>query len=171
MTGMVIGYDPGGDGKHGLARATVRDGNIVDVTTKTVDTVEDAVASILNIETLLGLGVDTLTCWGTGPHGWRPADRWLRHRYPKVQKSVVAPNSLYGAMSLNGMAALVAARQAFPDVFVTETHPKVLYYAQFNECYSFKDPNTALMNKRLSRLFAVDVVPRNGAPPVFLDTD
>ena len=69
ITGTVIGYDPGGDGKHGLARATVRDGSIVDVATKTVETVEDVVASILSTETLLGIGVDTLTCWGTGPHG------------------------------------------------------------------------------------------------------
>lgn len=161
MTGTVIGYDPGGDGKHGLARATVRAGNIVDCATETVDTVEKVVASILSTAILLGLGVDTLTCWGTGPHGWRPADRWLRHRYPEVQKSIVAPNSLYGAMSINGMAALVASRQEFPDVFVTETHPKVLYYAQFGECYSFKGSNISLMNKRLSRLLAVDVVPRN----------
>ena len=160
-TGTVIGYDPGGDGKHGLARATVRGGSIVNVATKTVETVEDVVASILTIERLLGIGVDTLTCWGTGAHGWRPADRWLRHRYPKVRQSVVAPNSLYGAMSLNGMAALVAARQAFPDAFVTETHPKVLYYAQTKQSYSFNGSNASLMNKRLSRLLAVDVLPRN----------
>ena len=161
MTGTVIGYDPGGDCKHGLARATVRDGDIVSVTTKTLRNVEDVVASILDIETPLGVGIDTLTCWGTGRSGWRPADRWLRQRYPDVQNSIQAPNSLYGAMSVSGMALLVAVRQAFPGIFVTETHPKVLYHTQFNQRYDYNGPNTSVMNKRLSRLLAVDVAPQN----------
>ena len=129
MTGTVVGYDPGGNGKHGFARATVRDGEIVCVTTKTLQTAEDVVRSILGGEKPLGLGVDTLTCWSTGRSGWRPADCWLRQRYPAVKKAIVAPNSLFGAMSVNGMAVLLTVRQAFPGIFVTETHPKVLYYA------------------------------------------
>ena len=36
-------------------------------------------------------------------------------------------------MSVNGMAVLLAVRQAFPDIFVTETHPKVLCYALLEE--------------------------------------
>ena len=161
MTGTVFGYDPGGNGKHGLARATVRDGSILNVTTETLHHVEDVVTSILNIETPLGLGIDTLTCWSTGPSGWRPADHWLRRHYRDVQNSVVAPNSLYGAMSLSGMASLVAVRQAFPDIFVTETHPKVLYYQLFKEPYDYNGPKISVMNKRLSRLLAVDVAPQN----------
>ena len=161
MTGTVVGYDPGGNWKHGLARATVRDGDIVSVTTETLRHVEDVVASILDIETPLGLGIDTLTCWGTGRGGWRPADRWLRQRYPDVQKSILAPNSLYGAMSVSGMAVLVAVRQACPGIFVTETHPKVLYYARFNQPRDFKGPNTSVMNNRLSFLLGVDVAPQN----------
>ena len=152
MTGTVVGYDPGGNCTHGLAQATVRDGNIVNVTTKTLCNVEDVVVSIR--------GIDTLTCWGTGHSGWRPADRWLRKQYPEVQKSVQAPNSLRGAMSVSGMALLVAVRQAFADVFVTETHPKVLYHT-FNQHYEYKDPNISVMNKCLSRLLAVDVEPQN----------
>ena len=163
MTGTVVGYDPGGNCKHGLARATVRDGDIVCVTTETLPTVENVVALICNIETpLLGLGIDTLTCWSTGCSGWRPADRWLRHRYPDVQNSIQSPNSIYGAMSVNGMAVLVAVREKFPDIFVTETHPKVLYYALFKKCYRYKGPNTSVMDKCLSRLLNdVDVAPQN----------
>ena len=161
MTGIVIGYDPGGNGKHGVARATLRDGDILSVTTTTCNVVEDVVASIVNNETPLGLGVDTLTCWATGHNGWRPADRWLRQRYDCVQNSVVAPNSLYGAMSLSGMALLVTVRQAFPDLFVTETHPKVLYYTQFNERYDYTGPNASVMDKRLRQLLAANVAPRN----------
>ena len=158
---MVIGYDPGGKGKHGVAQATVRDGEILNVTTTTFNAVEDVVALILKNGTPLGLGVDTLTCWATGPSGWRPADRWLRQHYDYVKNSVAAPNSLYGAMSINGMAMLVAVRQAFPNVFVTETHPKMLYYAQHNERYDYNGPTISVMNKRLSQVLGVDVAPRN----------
>ena len=158
MTGTVVGYDPGGNCKHGLARATVRDGDIVCVTTETLPTVEDVVASILDNETPLGLGIDTLTCWSTGRSGWRPADRWLRQSYRDVAKSVLPSNSIFGAMSVNGMAVLVAVREEFPDIFVTETHPKVLYYALFKEPWN---PNTSVMNKCLSRLLNVDIAPRN----------
>ena len=161
MTGTVVGYDPGGNRKHGLALATVQDGNIVNVTTKTLRNVEEVVSSIFDIEIPLGLGVDTLTCWGTGRSGLRPADRWLREQYPEVQNSVQAPNSLYGAMSVSGMASLVAVRQAIPDIFVTETHPKVLYHAQCNERYDYNGRNTSVMDKHLSRLLAVDVAPQN----------
>ena len=161
MTGTIVGYDPGGNGKHGVARATVRDGEIVKVTTETLGDVEDVIASVLDLGTPLGVGVDTLTCWATGPSGWRPADCWLRRHYRDVRHSVASPNSLYGAMSLSGMAVLVAVRQAFPDVFVTETHPKVLYYARFKERYNYNGPNISVMNKRLRQLLAVDFVPHN----------
>lgn len=161
MTGTVVGYDPGGNGKHGFARAEIQDGKIVSpVATETFETAEDVVRSILGGEKPLGLGIDTLTCWSTGRSGWRPADRWLRRRYPDVQKSVMAPGSLVGAMCLNGMAVLAAVRQPFHDIFITETHPKVLYYALFGEPYDYSDPNASVMHKRLSELLGrVDVEP------------
>ena len=161
MTGTVVGYDPGGNGKHGFARATVRDGEIVCVTTKTLQTAEDVVRSILGGEKPLGLGVDTLTCWSTGRSGWRPADCSLRQRYPAVKKSIVAPNALFGAMSVNGMAVLVTVRQALPDIFVTETHPKVLYYARCKQRYDYSGPNASAMNACLSCWLGVDVQPQN----------
>jgi len=161
ITGTVVGYDPGGDCKHGLARATVRDGSLVSVCTETLRTVEDVVASVLKIETLLGLGIDTLTCWGTGGAGWRPADRWLQRRYHAVQGSVVASNSLHGAMSVNGMGLLIAVRRAFPDVYITETHPKVLWHALRKQPFAYTDAHASVMNECLSSLLAVDVAPRN----------
>ena len=161
MTGTVVGYDPGGNGNHGFARAKVRDGDIVCVTTKTLQTAEDVVRSILGGERPLGLGIDTLTCWGTGHSGWRPADHWLRDRYRDVKKSIVAPNSLLGAMSVNGMAVLFTARRAFPDIFVTETHPKVLYYARCKQRYDYSGRNASAMNACLSCWLGVNVTPQN----------
>lgn len=59
------------------------------------------------------------------------------------------------------MALLVAVREAFPHIFVTETHPKVLYHALFNQRYDYNDPNISGMNTRLSRLLEADVAPGN----------
>ncbi len=159
MTGTVVGYDPGGNCKHGLAWATVRHGRIVSVTTETLANVEEVLASIPKIQPL-GLGIDTHTCWSTGPSGWRPADRWLRCRYPDVRNSILAPGSLHGAMSVNGMALLVAVRQAFPGIFVTETHPKVLYHALFKQTYDF-DVNRSDMTKYLNDRLNLDVAPQD----------
>ena len=163
MTGTVVGYDPGGNGKHGFARAEIRDGKIVSpVATETFETAEDVVRSILGGEKPLGLGIDTLTCWSTGRSGLRPADRWLRRQYPDVQESVIAPGGLRGAMCLNGMAVLAAVRQPFPDIFITETHPKVLYYELVKERYDYDGPNKSTMDERLSELLnGVDVAPED----------
>ena len=162
MTGTVVGYDPGGNGNHGFARATVRDGDIVCVTTKTLQTAKDVVRSILEIESLLGLGIDTLTCWSAGRSGWRPADRWLRQQFLAVKPAIVAPNSLFGAMSVNGMAVQVTVRQALPDIFVTETHPKVLYYARCKQRYDYSGSNASAMNACLSCWLGFDVEPQLG---------
>lgn len=52
-------------------------------------------------------------------------------------------------------------REAIPDIFVTETHPKVLYHTLCNRRYDYNGPNTSVMNTRLSRLLKVDVAPQN----------
>ena len=160
MTGTVIGYDPGGNGAHGFAQATIRDGVIREVTTETLATVEKVTEQILDTKTLLGLGIDTLTCWSTGPSGWRPADRWLRRNYDRPKNSVKAPNSLRGSMIVTGIALLASARQAYPELFVTETHPKLLYYAFYREDYDYVG-KTALMNRRLGDLLGTEVKPLN----------
>ena len=82
-------------------------------------------------------GIDTLTLWSTGPAGWRPADRALRTAYPAVATSVTAPNSLYGAMPINGIAVAMVLCKAFERLRITETHPKVLYFALTQSVYDF----------------------------------
>ena len=161
MTGSVIGYDPGGNGKHGVARATVRDGIILDVTTETCSDVEAVISFVFESKPLLGIGIDTLTCWATGKSGWRPADRWLRRRYESRRNSVVPPNSLFGSMSLNGIALLAEARKQCAEVFVTETHPKLLYYELYGEPYDYSGRTGTLMDERLCALLGIRVAPRN----------
>ena len=136
MTGLVLGYDPGGNGRHGLALLTVRDGETRSLDVSTHATTE-AVLGAVEGETFLGVGVDTLTCWGTGRSGWRPADRWLRRAYPAAARSVASPNSLFGSRGLSGMAVLLALRDRDPAVPVTETHPKVLYRALWGRHHDY----------------------------------
>jgi hypothetical protein len=137
QTQLIIGYDPGGNGAHGVAELVVHEGKAIRLATRTVDTMEDVVSFLDRQPSLAALGVDTLTCWSTGPSGWRPADRWLRVQYPMVKNCVVSPNSLFGSMGLNGMAVVIAAKQRFPDLFVTETHPKVLYWTLAQATYDY----------------------------------
>lgn len=64
-------------------------------------------------------------------------------------------------MSVNGMAVLVAVRQAFPDIYITETHPKVLYYESFGERYDYRCLHASDMDDHLSQLLGVNVKPQN----------
>jgi hypothetical protein len=162
---LVLGYDPGGNDAHGVAAIIVSD-----ITTQewcgTAETVEAALAWIDNVERRTGaiataLGVDTITCWSTGPSGWRPADRFLRKTYPAVSNSVAAPNSLRGSMGLNGMALMIELRKTHPAVVISETHPKVLYYAlTAGKRYAFDSDRDEMLDV-VQRWLA----PASGDPP------
>lgn len=137
MAVLYLGYDPGGGGAHGVAAIDDRQ-----VSCDTVPTAEHAIRWFR--QRCQGcepkaFGIDTLTLWSTGPAGWRPADRALRAAYPGVAASVTAPNSLYGAMPINGMAVALALRNEFKKLRVTETHPKVLYSVLSKSKYDFAE--------------------------------
>ncbi len=150
-TGSFLGYDPGGDGNHGVAVLRVDAGKLSSVEVTTLQTAEDALRFFERQRNALAIGIDTLTCWSTGPGGWRPADRWLRKNYPGVQKSVVTPNGLFGSMGLNGPSVLLTLRNATPCLMATETHPKVLHWHFSNERYDFP-VHRDRMNAQLARL-------------------
>lgn len=150
----VAGYDPGGNGNHGIALLEFDASRITHVWTNTLDTAEEVIQCVVTVPRLEAIGVDTLTCWSTGPSGWRPADRWLRaqERYRDVRKSIVNPNYLQGAMGLNGAATIVAIREVLPDILVTETHPKILHWHFVGRPYQFYDASASSMCKALSRI-------------------
>lgn len=104
----------------------------------------------------LAAGIDTLTVLSMGDSGWRPADRWLRGKYPQVQNSVVNPNYLQGAMSLNGLAIIASLRGVSKDVLISETHPKVLYYCLSGIQHNFK-LNKVTMNEYLTKWIGLNV--------------
>jgi hypothetical protein len=159
VSGVIIGYDPGGLDANGLATLTVVEGKVIGVQTTTVSCAELAI-DLVEQARVVAIGIDTLTCWSTGPGGWRPADRWLRAKYPAVRNSVMPPNGLAGSMSLSGMALLHAVRAARPKIFVTETHPKVLVYGLTRERHDFAG-RRQFMDDLVARLLGTDVLTRN----------
>lgn len=134
LTGLFFGYDPGGNDKHGVAALPIRRGVAESPLVCTKQTAEHVLTWFKEraaqlVGPVLGLGVDTLTYWSGALNGDRQADRYLRSRYDEVRGSVIWPNSLYGAMSINGMFVLRRLRKTHSRLYATETHPKVLYYA------------------------------------------
>ena len=142
FAGCYLGYDPGGDRKHGVA-AIQSAGPGTDaqkLSVDTVNTVRDVIAWFRvfidgrRFGPVRGIGVDTLAYWSASRGGLRGADRALRSAFEPVKASVVHPNSLYGAMSVNGMFVLqklLALDEPYgrKGLYVTETHPKVLFFS------------------------------------------
>lgn len=135
MSCLYLGYDPGGGGAHGVAAIDGRDA--VCDTMLTAQSAIDWFCERCREREPSGFGVDTLTMWSSGPSGWRPADRALRAAYVDVANSVTAPNSLYGAMSINGAVVVRALCHRFKSLRISETHPKVLYFALTGDVYDY----------------------------------
>src|SRR3989338_1943112 len=150
IDGTIAGYDPGGNESNGFAILRIRDGKPASISVKTL-TNSEAVINEIQTNNILGLGVDTLSCWCTGNSGWRPADLWLRKRYPAVRNSIMSPNTLSGAMGINGMSVLFEAASGSSRIALSETHQKVLYYALTQQKYNYRE-NGAEMDSFLSDL-------------------
>lgn len=159
-TGTILGYDPGGNGSHGVAFFSFEQGRITRHKIDTLQTANDVIDLVCALENLIAIGIDTLTCWSTGPSGWRPADLWLRRRYKSVIQSVASANSLYGSMGINGMAVLMTLRADDPELIITETHPKVFYHALSGEKYSY-EANRQAMDSFLSASLGTRIVTHN----------
>ena len=138
MKCWIIGYDPGGKDAHGVAALEVHDetgrwtpDQLMLEQRSTVGQVTKWFEQVCADGRVVAAGIDTLTEWNDGSSGWRPADLWLRKSCKEVQNSVISPNYISGAMSLNGALLLhsLAARFRQDDTMVTEVHPKVCYFA------------------------------------------
>jgi len=152
-----LGYDPGGNEKHGCAALHVTPGKTTCEATS-VGTADEAVKWFKKHEGVDGLGVDTATAWSGGHAGDRPADLWLRDQYRPVHKSVGAPNSLAGSFAINGIYVIARLRESWPDLWVTEALPKVLLYALSREVY--KDVGAADHEEWLRRWCGLEDPPR-----------
>ncbi len=162
MRRFVIGYDPGGKDANGLAALEVDQAYHVvgGLRMGTASTVAEALRWVEEQTVdarIVALGIDTLTRWGLGKAGWRPADLWLKRKYPEITPSVTSPFSLFGAMSMNGAAFLLSQRDRFDrdGTIVTEAHPKVLYWALSGRKHDWNAESVS-MTDFLSRTLGID---------------
>ena len=89
---------------------------------------------LLENDSAKALGVDTLLAWSIS--GGRACDDALRAHYPEHAPTVIPQNSLYSAMTINGI--LVAQTGLELGIPLVESHPKLLLRAALE-----KDPEGA----------------------------
>ncbi len=160
IEGVIVGYDPGGNNAHGLCLIRYSKGVILNVQVSTHPTAKSIIDELTKINDVIAIGVDTLTCWSTGASGWRPADRWLKKEYKEITHSIASANSLFGAMGLNGMSVLLSLKERYPEILISEAHPKVLYYELFKKKYDYKQ-NHQNMDYLLSNILTFSVSTAN----------
>lgn len=119
-----IGADPGGAGNFGVSIFKA-DGS---AHTCSVDHADAAIDVIRRHVTAApaGAGVDAPLWWSSGRSGLRTADIWIRNEYRLPARNVQAMNSLWGAVLVQGIMFVQRLREYFPNVPVTETHPKAV---------------------------------------------
>lgn len=125
-----IGVDPGGRNKFGVA-ALSADGAME---AERFSCARQAVGWVADLNVAVrGVGVDAPLWWSSGESGARHADRWLREGYPEARNSVMLINSIFGGVLIQGFLFAAELRQRFPDLPVTEAHPKLLMHARKQE--------------------------------------
>jgi len=122
-----IGADPGGTGNFGLA-ILKSDGSVQTCCVNCADGAIDVVKEQVKVQPA-GVGVDSPLWWSSGRSSDRQADQWLRRTYGLSGGQVQTANSLRGAALVQGAMFVHRVRQLFPDVGVTEAHPKAVLAA------------------------------------------
>jgi predicted nuclease with RNAse H fold len=159
---LFLGYDPGGKSANGAAILTVNN-DVKSLQAATLDSVDDTLEWFdvcLSGGIPEAIGIDSFLSWETGLSGWRGPDKWLRKMYPEVKSSVMASNSTFGSMAIQGMAMAVRLRDRSDQVILNETHPKVLYYALSRQKYSFPGPNNQMVDW-LKKTAAINEMPNS----------
>ncbi|MDE0102674.1 MAG: hypothetical protein OYL41_10985 [Acidobacteriota bacterium] len=121
--GLYLGYDPGGANKHGVAAVEVaREGTIRRVKSSVVKDAGAALQWLLAWPNARALGIDTLLAWSL--RGKRCCDETLREAYGAA--TVIQQNSLFSAMTLNGIMVANRFRRCRDETRLVESHPKLL---------------------------------------------
>ena len=118
----ILGYDPGGKNANGIVLLEVKDaaGNpsrkLAMATVSSIGEALDWVAQSTRDGRILACGMDTLTAWGLGRSGDRPAEALLRKHYKEIALSIVSPNSLRGSMAIGGAVFLSQREDALEEM-------------------------------------------------------
>lgn len=157
MRDVVIGIDPGGQNKNGVALIFLKGNKIIDVKTKNEKSVNTIIRwismSISSNDSVIAIGIDSCLWWSTYRCGWRPMDRYLKMKYKLAYRSVFSINGARGSMLTQGIMLGDLLSKKFPNAIINETHPKVAYYAETKTKYTLskkapsKTMNSFLINK------------------------
>ena len=90
---------------------------------------DEAIAEIVCKGAPLGLGIDAPMWWSSRETAGRKADERIRKKYGIRSGTVQSANSLRGAALVGGAMLAFRIREKFPDIRITETHPKALLCA------------------------------------------
>jgi len=129
---MFFGFDPGGAGAFGwcvlagtqLPLQLLKRG-VAHHATQAVN----AALSVAGTNELGAVGIDAPLFWQ--PQGDRNADQVVRNKVVLLGcngGTVNAVNSMRGACLVQGMMTGMLLRKQFPDVAITESHPKALLW-------------------------------------------
>jgi hypothetical protein len=132
---IYIGFDPGGDKRFGWAvcsptarslhvRATGEAGHAEEAIRK-------ALSKVPSTGTVVGAGIDAPLFWTEC--GGRDVDNLIRRAIQKLGApspggTVQQINSLRGACLVQGVLVANLLHQQFPNITITESHPKALLY-------------------------------------------
>jgi len=132
---VILGFDPGGEGRFGWAVCTEMDDKLNVLATGLADHAKGAVKHSLNAlpkgGLVVGAGIDAPMFWVTD--GYREVDRLVRkaiaHLGAKSPGGTVQHfNSLRGACVIQGLLILKLLRREYPNLPITEAHPKALLW-------------------------------------------
>lgn len=133
---VLLGFDPGGDTRFGWCVCDQSEGLPLAVrqagrASTVKDALEQAVANLREGEEVLGSGIDAPLFWV--PTGPRAVDVAVRSAVrtagaPHPSGTVQHVNSLRGACVVQGMLLAVLLRDLFPNITISEAHPKALLW-------------------------------------------
>ena len=121
-----IGVDPGGKGNFGVALLRSETAAM----TCAVDNTDQALGWVIQEvdgEAPQAAGIDAPIWWSSGSSGLRDADRRLHARYPAAH--ILAVNSLWGSVLVQGVLVAHLLRDRFSSIGLTEAHPKAVLLA------------------------------------------
>lgn len=126
---LFLGYDPGGEGKNGVAVLRIADDGTTferPPETRTLCDVEEVCRWLRAHDKAEALGIDTPLAWSR--KGDRACDDALRRKYPEQSESVIAQDRLRGAMTISGVIiARLGYHLGLP--LLVESHPKLVLRA------------------------------------------
>jgi predicted nuclease with RNAse H fold len=122
-----IGVDPGGRDNFGVAILQPNSPAktwCVDCADKAVEIIAQNTGSAP-----AGVGIDAPMWWSSGQSSDRLVDQWIRRKYGLSGGNVQSANSLRGAALVQGAMFAYRIRQLYPEINITESHPKAVWVA------------------------------------------